>query len=225
MDWHRQIFYLWGKCYFWVKIAQQVITIVPISHVARESVKNVRKAIRELRPDYVAVELCPERTAERKGKGKVTKNSILAGLLTHIQNKYAKEAGNQAGAEMRAAISEAKKFGAEVLAIDRPISVTLRRMRKALSIKDWLRLLWLVIRGENVPFDLNEVPEGAVVDELVEELKAEFPNLYKVLITERDAYMARMLDGKDNVVVVIGAGHVKGLVSRLEKVHVFGQGA
>lgn len=203
-----------------------MITIVPISHVAKESVKNVRKAIRELKPDYVAVELCKERMSVpvKHGRPKITKNSLLAGLLAFIQEKYAKEAGNKAGAEMRAAMNEAKKVDAKILAIDRPISITLRRMRKAMGIKDTLRLLWTSVVGGDVPFDLNSVPDSAMVETLVEELKLEFPKLYKVLITERDAWMARELEDKDNVVVVIGAGHVKGLVKRLEHVSIFKAG-
>jgi len=203
----------------------EVITIVPISHVAKESVKNVRKAIRELKPKYVAVELCVERmAAPKRTKTRLTKNSLLARLLVHVQEKYAKKAGNQAGAEMKAAMREAKKVGAEVLPIDRPISITLRRMRKALSLWDMARIVWLVVKGEDVPFDLNSVPDSSIVDELIEELRVEFPKLYKVLITERDAHMAMKLKDKENVVIVVGAGHVNGLVKRLGNVQVFGAG-
>ena len=205
-----------------------MITIVPISHVAKESTENVKRAIRELKPDFVAVELCPERTARgsrEKVRAGISRRSVIARILVYFQEKYARKVGTKAGNEMKVAMREAKKIGAEVLLIDRPVSVTLERLSESISVWDVLRILWQGATGEELPFDLNSVPGQGVVDELVLELKSEFPKIYKVLITERDAHMAAQLKGRDNAVAVIGAGHVKGVMRLLhENVQLFGAG-
>ena len=192
-----------------------MITLVPISHVAKQSTKNVREAIETLKPKFVAVELCNERVSKRKPKKeKLSRRSLLAKVLVYFQEKYAKKVGTKAGNEMRTAMKEGRKVGATVILIDRPVSVTLDRLSKSISIWDLFRIVFDGLTGSEVPFDLNTVPSSAVVDELVEQLKDGFPKIYKVLITERDAYMAEQLKGKDSVVAVVGAGHVKGLLKR-----------
>ncbi len=203
-----------------------MIVLVPISHVARESGERVRKAMEKLKPEKVGIELGPERLeafrrGERKVKAELSRPSLLARLLLYVQEKYAKKAGSEAGEEMRVAMEEAEKAGAELVAIDRPISITMQRFSDALSLKDLLRIVWMAVRGEEVPFDLETVPDEEMVGELVEELKDEFPKLYKVLITERDDYMAERLREMEDGVAVVGAGHVKGLVKKLEEVYVF----
>ena len=57
-----------------------------------------------------------------------------------------------------------------------------------------------------------------VVSELLKELGEHFPSFKKVLIDERDIYLATRIKqaSGDHVVAVVGAGHVQGILSRLE---------
>ena len=72
-------------------------------------------------------------------------------------------------------------------------------------------------------FDLEKVPIDAVVDALLDTIKRVSPNLYQVLIAERDLYMARALADLSRrygkIVVVVGLGHRKGILEELKKLN------
>ena len=65
-------------------------------------------------------------------------------------------------------------------------------------------------------FDLRKVPEEEVVERLLHRLEERYPNVYKVLLEERNHYMVHRLQwsranpGK-KVLAFVGAGHKKGM--------------
>jgi pheromone shutdown-related protein TraB len=66
--------------------------------------------------------------------------------------------------------------------------------------------------------DLAELRESDAITDLMQGLGEAMPVLKTVLIDERDAYLASKISdapGK-NIVAVVGAGHVKGMVDHLE---------
>ncbi len=58
----------------------------------------------------------------------------------------------------------------------------------------------------------------------MEELEEKFPTLKRILIDERDSYMARVLQQKqlekENIVAILGDGHINGISRRLQELEV-----
>jgi pheromone shutdown-related protein TraB len=76
-------------------------------------------------------------------------------------------------------------------------------------------------KGDDPDLDINHITEPDFVAELVSELRGFAPTAAKVLIDERDAYLAGNIieateGGNKTVVVVIGAGHKSGVIKYLK---------
>jgi len=72
-----------------------------------------------------------------------------------------------------------------------------------------------VVLGKGIKFDLAKVPPQKVIKELIAEIKMRYPNVYRVLVKERNEFMAEKLANiirqypEENVIAVVGAGHEK----------------
>lgn len=175
------------------------VTIVGTAHVSEKSAREVRETIREEQPDYVAVELDPRRydsVKERDDEG------------------Y--------GGDMAAAVNEAEEQGIPVVLIDRDVQVTVRRFWSEMSMFERIKTVGgilagiLGIRGVRREEIERAIEEGRV-SEYVDELREFSPGGARVLIDERDAYMADRIDGLDgSVVAVVGAGHQEGIEQHLD---------
>ena len=214
------------------------VLLVGTAHVSPESVKEVKEAIESYKPDVVAVELCKSRykvLTEKERWDETPITSFLQGgkaylllaqtFLASIQRKIGKELGSEPGAEMVAAITEAKNKGIEVALVDRDISVTLKRAWRKMGFREKMRLALEFIKAmvgydEDGDFDINELMEQDVISAMMEEFGKIAPSATDVLINERDKYIAkRILDEKKKgkVLAVVGAGHIQGIESYLEK--------
>ena len=214
------------------------VLLVGTAHVSPESVKEVKEAIESYKPDVVAVELCKSRykvLTEKERWDETPITSFLQGgkaylllaqtFLASIQRKIGKELGSEPGAEMVAAITEAKNKGIEVALVDRDISVTLKRAWRKMGFREKMRLALEFIKAmvgydEDGDFDINELMEQDVISAMMEEFGKIAPSATDVLINERDKYIAkRILDEKKKgkVLAVVGAGHIQGIKSYLEK--------
>lgn len=211
-----------------------MITIVGTAHVSRESVEEVRQKILELRPDIVAVELCPTRYRGLMEERDVPlldllkeKNSLVLianVLLSYLQRRMGAEMGVKPGKEMLIAIETAQGLGIPFTLIDRDVEVTLRRAVARMGLMEKLRtvkeFLWgLSMTGEDVSKEVEGLKGEGKVAEVLEGFREVSPNLYEVLVRERDAYMAQKILGlqKDygNILVVVGAGHKRGIEEHL----------
>ncbi|WP_406660342.1 TraB/GumN family protein [Methanolobus sp. ZRKC3] len=215
------------------------IVIVGTAHVSEKSVREVVSAIEHTEPDIVAVELCKARYDAIKGK---VQNSeipvkellkegkiyfyIVHLLLAHVQKKFADQMGIQPGAEMIAAIDAAEASGAQVMLIDRDVQITLQRFWSKMGFVEKLKMLAGLMAavlgiGGTKDIDMENITNQDIVSVLVDEFRETAPNAVKVLIDERDAYMARNLiraagTGGKRIVAVIGAGHRAGIQRYLE---------
>ncbi|SFM71604.1 TraB/GumN family protein [Methanolobus profundi] len=215
------------------------IILVGTAHVSEKSVREVNETIERERPDIVAVELCRPRYEAIKGNVKnadiPVKELLKEGkvyfylvhmLLAHIQKKFADEMGVQPGAEMISAIEAAEANGAQVLLIDRDVQVTLQRFWSKMGFVEKLKMLGGLIAavlgiGGTQEIDMDTITNQDMVSMLVEEFRDSSPNAVKVLIDERDAYMANNLvraavGGNKKIVAVVGAGHRAGIQKYLE---------
>ena len=222
-----------------LKVNEKII-LVGTAHISKESVEEVKEAIKKYKPDIVAVELCNRRYEAITKKDKwentpVTKllksnNAYLMlaqTFLSSIQRRLGKEYGVEPGSEMIAAMNEAKKHDLKVALVDRDISITLKRAWRKMGIREKFRLTWEFLKAimgyeeeEVEELDLKKLMDQDVISALMEEFGEIAPSATTVLIHERDEYIAKkILDESKTgkVLAVVGAGHLKGIQKQLEK--------
>jgi len=222
-----------------VKINDNII-LVGTAHISKDSVEEVRDAIKKYKPDIVAVELCSRRheaiTKKNKWENKPithllkSNNSYLMlaqTFLGSIQRKLGKEHGIEPGSEMIAAMKEAKKENLKVALIDRDISITLKRAWRKMGLREKFRLTWEFLKAmigfddeEIEELDLKKLMDQDVISSLMEEFGEIAPSTSNVLIHERDNYISKKIldvSKKGRVLAVVGAGHLKGIQKNLEK--------
>ena len=152
-------------------------------------------------------------------------SSVLANLFMFVQQRLGKQLGVIPGAEMLAAVEVAKKYNSNVVLVDRPIWITMKRLVKMMGIREKIRLLSELllallpippILGGDLP--MEKITQEPFVRDLTEQIRVEYPTIYRVLVEERDAYMAHQLlklletaSNEHKIVVVVGAGHKPGI--------------
>ncbi|MBS3176284.1 TraB/GumN family protein [Candidatus Woesearchaeota archaeon] len=212
------------------------LTLLGTSHIAAQSVQQVKKAIEEDKPDIVALELDKRRFAAllSGSKGKYTwkdmkrigfKGFLFAMLGEWAERKLGEQVGVKPGSEMVAAATLAKQKNIEIALIDQDIEITLRRFSAAITWKEKLRFVWDLLTSffrRKVPFDLKKVPNEKIIQELTGKVKQDYPNVYRVLVDERNAYMAEQLstllsrNPEKKILAIIGAGHEKEIVDLIQ---------
>lgn len=206
----------------------KMVKIIGTAHISTQSVEEVRRSILEARPEVVAVELCEARyraLLDQRGipildlvRGKDSLAVIANVLLSFLQRRLGEEVGTKPGAEMLSAIDAAKEVGSGVALIDRDIRITIRRTLAMMGFIEKLRVLKEMITtfsltGEDIEDEIENMKKEDNVAGILEKFKATSPTLYRVLVEERNAYMSKRIKelGTDNVVVVVGSGHKKGI--------------
>jgi pheromone shutdown-related protein TraB len=219
------------------------LIILGTSHIARESLNEVRRIIEEEKPDIIALELDRRRMFAllHKEKSGVSFSSIrkigvkgfgFALFGSWASKKLGELVGVTPGSEMATAMRLAKKSNIPVVPIDQEIEITLKKFSKALSWKErWnfvkdifsgiFRKEQLLKKYKNL--DLSKVPEESFIKEMIGDVKIRYPNIYRVLIEERNNVMAKRIahlmiqhPGK-KVFAIVGAGHKDGILELLDK--------
>ena len=208
------------------------LVLIGTSHISPESVKEVKKIIDEIKPTYVAVELDKGRLLGLMGKKEKLKikdmfklgikETLFIMFGSWLEKKLGKMVGTKPGDEMKVAVREAAKIKAKILLIDQEINITVKRLFKYLTFKEKIRFVGDIIKGllgfgEKMSIDLRKVPESELIEKLILQVKERYPNIYKVLITERNEIMAKRLvkfmekNPSEKIVAVVGAGHESGM--------------
>jgi pheromone shutdown-related protein TraB len=224
-----------------VTVGTTEVTLLGTAHVSRQSAQDVRIAIETGTYDVIAVELCQPRYEGLIGEQDWRELDLLqvirsgrTGLvaaqlaLSAYQKRLADQLGVEPGAEMRAAIDGARVNDLPLWLVDRNVGVTLKRIMRAVPwYHRWTLLTGLVgtfltrssVRAE----DIESLKEGDVLEHTFTEFAEKSPQLYETLIAERDRYMAARLREQiasarpRRVLVVIGAGHLRGLAAELTR--------
>jgi len=212
------------------------IIVIGTAHISQKSVDVVKATIAKESPDVVAIELDEGRYDALKNPDawqnlnlrEVMKNGQTTFLIARLalmsfQKKMASHTGVKPGAEMIAAIKASEDSDdIELELIDRDIQITLKR---AWRMTPWWRrslmasmLIGGVFQKTEVDEDeLEKLRESHNIADLLDEMGEGMPELKKVIVDERDSYMAakiRAIDGK-KIVVVIGAAHKSGMLKKL----------
>ncbi len=207
-----------------------LLVMVGTAHVSRDSIKEVEEVIERERPDIVAVELCEKRyraLVEKTPPEISIKDVIKSGevylllfqwVLAYFQRKVGKTLGVTPGEEMLTAIEKAKEIGADVVLIDRDITITFKRFWAKMSFFEKLKMTFALIRsigGGGEEIDVEEMKKEDVVERLIEEFRKFSPSAATVLVDERDAFIAgnllNLLSTGKKIVAVVGAGHQEGI--------------
>ncbi|MBT3836037.1 hypothetical protein HOD05_02090 [Candidatus Woesearchaeota archaeon] len=224
------------------------LTILGTSHIAKQSVNEIKNFIETHKPDVVAVELDLQRAAalmqEQKNKVSIAdilqiglKGYIFVKIGQIVQEKLGKMVGVAPGSDMKTAMNLARKEKLDLAFIDQPIRITLKNFSKKLTWRERFRFLGEMIKGLLFPkkqmrdmglnnFDLSKVPAEEVIEKLVGQMKKKYPSVYKTLISDRNKYMVRALvklmrkHPDKKILAVVGAGHKKGMEALLLKVDV-----
>ncbi|MHB1015087.1 MAG: TraB/GumN family protein [Desulfurivibrionaceae bacterium] len=212
-------------------IGDRKILLIGTAHISKESVELVRRVIAAEQPDCVCVEL-DEKRYEALAKRKtwelldlreiIRKKQLSTLLINLVLASYQKRLGDQMGVkpgtELLEAVQEAEKHGIPVALCDRDVRVTLRRAWNSTSFWRKNYMLASIItsmfeKTEITEEKLRELKESDVLSELLNEMGQALPELKRVLIDERDTFLAEKIKAAEGkrLVAVVGAGHVAGI--------------
>ena len=224
-----------------VQVNGATITLVGTAHISQKSVDLVEEKIRTGEYDCIAVELCPPRLQNlmeksmwknldiyqvlRQGKGSLL---LVNMALSAYQKRLAEKIGVEPGQEMVKAIELSREYGLPLEVVDRDITTTLQRIYQGVSFWQKLKLFSSLVAsifvGEEVTEQqVEDLKEGDMLHSLVEEFGEVLPSVKKVLIDERDQYMVGKLvemaknpEGPKNILAMVGAGHLVGMLPTFE---------
>jgi len=220
------------------------LIIVGTSHIAKQSMREVEEAVSNNKPDIIAIELDRRRfiALMHKKKGKKdrirlrdirrigVKGYLFSLIGGYIQKKLGKIVGVVPGSDMKKAIKLAKKNNLQIALIDQDIEVTLKKFSKSFTWREKWHIVADIFKGiffrkNVVQFDLSKVPDEQVIKKMMKEVKVRYPNLYRVLVTERNKIMAVnlfkiMREHPDKkILAVVGAGHAEDMMKIIEGKH------
>lgn len=208
------------------------IRLLGTAHVASASVAAVKEQVELFKPDVIAVELCEsrhsallsERRLDREGLLKVIKEGkapmvLLQSMLASEQRRLGMDEGEQPGAEMLAAVNVAKEQELDVELVDRDIQTTLRRAWREMRFIEKIKIVFSLASDDDEEdeeeIDLNEMLSNSdLLTSMMEDLREFSPGAGKVLIDERDQFIASKIQSigrEKKVLAVLGAGHLSGV--------------
>ncbi len=222
-----------------VQLGDREITIVGTAHVSQASVEEVQQVIDSDQPARVCVEIDHGRyramTDESRWQNlniyRVIRNKqgflLLSNMvLTSFQRRLGTELGVKPGAEMIETVRIAEERGIPIALCDREIQITLRRAWRKAGIITRFRMLSALIgsalsKEKLDASQIEELKEKGALGGMMDELAKYLPAVKEVLIDERDRYLATKVfrTTEKQVVAVVGAGHVQGIIEHLHKLH------
>ena len=222
-----------------ILIDEKQILLIGTAHISQSSVDEVNDVIEQEKPDTVCIELCASRHQAMMDKDqwknmdifKVVREGksflLFANLImTAFQKRLGSQLGVKPGAEMLAAAEASERVNSELLLVDRDVKITLQRTWRGMPFWGRMKVLSqllasLFIREEISKEEIEKLKESDALSEAMQMLADQSPDMKRILIDERDQFMAekiRQAPGK-RIVAVVGAGHVKGLTGELEREH------
>lgn len=215
-----------------INLKDKTVLLVGTAHISHQSTDLVREVIEQEKPDTVCIELDEKRYLALSRKQQwdnldlkqIIRDKQLSTLLVNLilasyQKKLGGQLGIMPGTELLTAARTAEKTGSAMILCDRDVRVTLRRAWHATSLWKKMYLLASIVtslfdRTEIDEEKLAELRRKDVLSELMSEIGAVIPDTKRVLIDERDIYMAEMIKKSpgSRLVAVVGAGHMEGIL-------------
>ncbi len=200
-----------------------MITLVGVGHVFQLR-QRIEAMVEHQRPDLVCIELDEDRyryirQKEREGRYP----SMTVALLARFQTRTAEMFGSTVGDEMIAAVDAAQELGVPHELIDMDGYTVLQKLRREMTLRErfWAFVAAIgaqFISKKRIERELQEYEEDPEAYE--EELERRFPTFKRVLIDDRNAYMAGRIAQSTtthpNVIAFVGDGHVRGITQHLD---------
>ncbi|NQU78172.1 TraB/GumN family protein [Candidatus Woesearchaeota archaeon] len=223
------------------------LLLIGTSHISAESIKEIEDAFMRHAPAIVAVELDRKRlhalmTDEKTRPGLAAmlkvglKGFMFAVIGGWIQRKLGNAVGVSPGSEMKRAVQLAGETKAKVALIDRDIDQTLHKFSQNLTWKEKFRFIAELIKSvlfkkkmlkelgiEDGNLDLSKVPSKQLIKTLLNHLEKRYPNVYDVLVRQRNVIMANNLVKlmhkfpDEPILAVVGAGHEEEMMIMIKK--------
>jgi len=214
-----------------LSFGDKTILLIGTAHISRESADLVASVIGEEKPDTVCVELCDSRYQAIRQKNKWQDTNIIkvikekkvflllsSLLLASFQKKIAKKLNIKPGGEMIKAIETGEAIGAKIYLADRDIRITLGRVWRVMGFWEKVKLLFQLVLSvweidEISENDIEKMKEQDVLESLLSDVGKSMPVMKKILIDERDRYIAHKIRSApgEKIVAVLGAGHIPGV--------------
>ena len=211
------------------------ITLIGTAHVSRESAQLVKDIIHEEKPDTVCVELCHSRLKSIRDndnwrnmdivnviKEKKAMLLLMNLMLASFQKKIAEKFDIKPGQEMINAIEAAEEEGATLIPADREIQVTLTRVWRSMGPWEKTKLMFQLMLSmgssdEITEEEIEQMKQEDLLQTLLADVKKSHPIMEKVLIAERDQFLAAKISTApgNHIVAVVGAGHAPGIRKHL----------
>lgn len=213
------------------------IYLVKTAHVSKNSINDVKECIGEVKPDVICIELDEDRYKKISDPEKwsdtdivkVIKEKKVGFLLVNLilasfQRRMAINMDSNSGGEMLEGIKQAKELNVPLVLADRPIKTTFSRIWNSLGLYEKSKLLVSIIGSifddeEISEEDLQALKEADALETALNEVGKEFPNVKKILVDERDAYLSSKIKNAPGkkIVAIIGAAHAGGIERNLDK--------
>ncbi len=201
-----------------------MITLVGVGHVFQLR-QRVELLVEHRRPDLVCIELDEDRyhyIRQREREGKYP--SMTVALLARFQTRTAEMFGSTVGDEMIAAVDAAQGLGAPQEFIDMDGYTVLQKLRREMTLRErfWAFVAAIgaqFISKKRIERELQEYEENPEAYE--EELERKFPTFKRVLIDDRNSFMAGRIAQSStthpSVMAFVGDGHVRGITQHLDQ--------
>lgn len=227
-----------------IKFGTKTIYLLGTAHVSQQSVLDVEKCVHQLKPSVICVELDEARAKnlqdpeawKKLDMVQVIKNRKLYLLMSSVmlsvfQKKIGAKTETPPGSEMKRAIELAEDKNCKLELIDRDVQLTLKRAWTSVGFFSKMTILSELLASA---FTGSEVDAGEIenlkkrdaIGALLENLPPRYRRIQHIIIDERDMYMAQKLrtlseldKKKENILVVVGAGHVPGILKQIHEEH------
>ena len=222
-------------------INEKQVVILGTAHVSKKSIQDVERLIETEKPNIVAIELCRSRYKNLQNANRWKNLDILevikkkkiyllmsSMILSAFQKKLGGSAGIKPGGEMLTAIEISKKHRLRLELIDRDIQITLKRawqevgyFGKILLISELFTALIFVEALSSR--QIEKMKKKDILDEVFKNLPPKYNKIKKVLLEERDEYLAQKIKNalkklrkNEKLLAIVGAGHLKGIQDNLK---------
>lgn len=212
------------------------LLLIGTAHISKESVDEVSSYIEEYHPERICIELDKTRYSNNKNaqtwSNKTITNVLKEGkgflllanmALASFQKRMGQSTGIKPGEEILKAASLAEEKDIPLSFCDREIQTTFKRAWRKSNFWNKMKLLATLIsaafsKEEISEEELAELKKADALETMLGEMAKELPTIKKVLIDERDLFLATSMynaKGKRKL-GVIGAGHTQGVLKNLE---------
>ena len=220
-----------------INYQNKTLYLIKTAHVSKNSVEDVKRIIDEIKPDAICIELDKERKETVFNKEgwrntditKVIKEHKVGFLLVNVilssfQKRMAAKMDTQSGGEMLEGIKKAEELKVPLILADRNIKTTFKRIWNSLGLKEKMKLLMAIVMAIFDDEDINEedlarLKEADSLDVALAEVGKDLPTVKRILVDERDMYLAAKIKSApgEKIVAIIGAAHAKGIKNHLNE--------